>query len=82
MSKLAVAKKFVAKTVLVAKPVVESEISYLGAGWVKQGPNAEYINFSIKEDIPAGSFVQVFVNTKKTKESQPDYNIVCYAQEA
>ncbi len=53
----------------------------LGAGWTKKGKSEkgqEYINVKITQDIPAGSFIQIFANNQKMFATQPDYNVVCY----
>lgn len=50
----------------------------LGAGWNKAGKGSEYINVKITQNIPAGSFIQVFKNDRKLSEKHPDYNVVCY----
>lgn len=50
----------------------------LGAGWTKQSKNDEYINVKITQDIPAGSFIQVYKNDRKLSSKHPDYNVVCY----
>ena len=50
----------------------------LGAGWKKAGKESEYFNLKITQAIPAGSFIQVWPNSKKLSDKQPDFNVVCY----
>lgn len=52
----------------------------LGAGWTRSAKSKEgsYVNVQITEDIPKGSFIQIWKNERKQTAKQPDFNVVCY----
>jgi len=52
----------------------------IGGGWVKSGAKGEFTSLSIELDGKKLSFL-MFTNTKKTKDSQPDYIIYERADE-
>ncbi len=53
----------------------------LGAGWTKPAKTKQgnYVNVQVTEDIPKGSFIQIWKNERKVDgTNQPDFNVVCY----
>lgn len=49
----------------------------LGAGWNTVSKTAKsYVNVQITEDIPKGSYIQIWKNDRKQSEKHPDFNIM------
>ena len=46
----------------------------IGGGWIKQGKKMEYISAQIEIDGKKINFM-IFKNTRKAKETHPDYEI-------
>lgn len=61
--------------------MASSNLVRISGLWIKEGRHGQYFAGKTDQDIPSGSRIIIFHNTKKTREAEPDFTLMISVDE-